>query len=48
MGGYAPYVWSAYGITLVVLVFNVLSPLRQRRKLLEALARRAQRARKSP
>ena len=48
MGGYASYVWSAYGIALVVLVFNVLSPLRLKRKLLEALARRAQRARKSP
>jgi heme exporter protein D len=22
MGGYAPYVWTAYGITLVVIVVN--------------------------
>jgi len=22
MGGYAPYVWSAYGITLFVLILN--------------------------
>ena len=25
MGGYAIYVWPAYGITLIVLVWNVLS-----------------------
>ena len=24
MGGYAKYVWSAYGITLIVLVFTVI------------------------
>jgi heme exporter protein CcmD len=23
MGGYAPYVWSAYGVTLITLVLNV-------------------------
>ena len=40
MGGDAAYVWPAYGITLVLVVFNVWSA---RRKLLNALsdARRA-------
>ncbi|MCG6872235.1 MAG: heme exporter protein CcmD [Gammaproteobacteria bacterium] len=28
MGGYATYVWSAYGITLVVLVANVVAAIR--------------------
>ncbi len=45
MGGYAPYVWSSYAIALVVLLFNLLSPLLHHRKLLAQLARRAKRAR---
>ena len=47
MGGYAFYVWSSYAITLVVLVFNVLAPMRNRRRLLAAIARRARRERRS-
>ena len=34
MGGEGAYVWPAYGITLVVIVFNVLAA---RRKLANAL-----------
>jgi heme exporter protein D len=46
MGGYAFYVWSSYGITLVILVANVIGPLRLRRKLLADIARAARRARR--
>ncbi|VAW76575.1 hypothetical protein MNBD_GAMMA15-440 [hydrothermal vent metagenome] len=46
MGGYASYVWSSYGIALVVLVMNLVSPILARRKLLTELARRDQRARR--
>jgi heme exporter protein D len=35
MGGYAPYVWSAYGITLVTLVLNVWWIRRVHRRALE-------------
>jgi heme exporter protein CcmD len=35
MSGYGPYVWSAYGITLVVLVFNYWSAGRQLKRNLE-------------
>jgi heme exporter protein D len=35
MGGHGAYVWPAYGITLVVIVFNVWAA---RRKLANALA----------
>ena len=28
MGGYAAYVWSAYGITLIVLVVNIWAAFR--------------------
>lgn len=34
MGGHAAYVWPAYGITLVLIVFNVWAA---RRKLANAL-----------
>jgi heme exporter protein D len=46
MGGYAVYVWSSYGITLVVLLANVIVPVRHRRRLLDDIARAARRARK--
>ena len=46
MGGYAAYVWSSYGIALVVLLANVLLPARQRKKLLADIARTVRRARR--
>ena len=46
MGGYAFYVWTAYGIVTLVLVLNLIFPIRQRRKLLADLARKARRARR--
>ncbi len=46
MGGYAVYVWSSYGIALLVLLANVIAPVRARRKLLSQLARSKQRARR--
>lgn len=41
MGGYAAYVWPAYGIALVVMVLNAVLPARRQRALLKELARRA-------
>jgi len=35
MGGYAPYVWSAYGITLAALVLNYWSAGRLLRRNLD-------------
>jgi heme exporter protein D len=40
MGGHGPYVWSCYGLTLAVLLFNGLAPGRRQRRFL-----REQRAR---
>ena len=48
MGGYAFYVWTSYGIALVVLLLNVIGPLRQRKKLLNDIARTNRRARRNP
>ena len=41
MGGYAVYVWSAYGLVLAVLVANVAGPLLRQRRLLRRLAERS-------
>lgn len=41
MGGYAVYVWSAYGLVLAVLVANVAGPLLRQRRLLRHLSERA-------
>ncbi len=38
MGGYAFYVWSAYAAVAVVLIANVIYPLRRRRRLLREIA----------
>ncbi|MDH3831222.1 MAG: heme exporter protein CcmD [Gammaproteobacteria bacterium] len=43
MGGYAFYVWSSYGIALLVLLVNIIAPLRQRNKLLNKIADTARR-----
>lgn len=37
MGGYAYYVWSAYGVVLVVLLANGLSIRKQRTRIHNAL-----------
>jgi len=47
MGGYAFYVWTSYGIALLVLLANVIIPARQRKKLLAGIARSTRRARRT-
>ena len=37
MGGHATYVWGAYGVTLVVMVWLVLRPLVRRSGILKSL-----------
>jgi len=39
MGGYAPYVWSSYGITLVFFIWSIMSPLREKRQLEKRIRR---------
>ncbi len=39
MGGYAFFVWSSYGVSLVVLLFMFLWPIKQRKTLIRQLAR---------
>jgi len=40
MGGYAVYVWPAYGITAAVMILNAWLPGRRLRKTLDELKRR--------
>jgi heme exporter protein D len=37
MGGYAVYVWGSFGAAALVLIWNVLSPLLQRKAVLRRL-----------
>ena len=39
MGGYATYVWSSYGVTFVVLLWNVIAPLMRRKKIIAQVKR---------
>lgn len=43
MGGHALYVWSAYGISVLVLAINVGVPLLAKRDYLQEQARRLRR-----
>ena len=42
MGGYAFYVWTSYGLMAVILVINLVLPLRRKSELLKRIARRIQ------
>ena len=43
MGNHGLYVWSAYGISLAVLGFNVAVPMLAKRRYLQEQARRLRR-----
>ena len=46
MGGYAFYVWTSYGLAFVVLAFNIIQPLLQKRRALKRIARQVRRSRR--
>jgi heme exporter protein D len=39
MGGYAAYVWSAFGLTFAVMAINVIAANRRHRKMLREIQR---------
>jgi heme exporter protein D len=43
MGGYAVYVWSAYGLCLVTLLLNLILPFKTESKILQAVRKRQER-----
>ncbi len=42
MGGHGPYVWAAYGLSLTIMAWLALAPLRRQRALLAELRQRLQ------
>ena len=47
MGGYALYVWSTYGLAFIVLVLNIIIPLRREKQLLKSIAAKTKRNKSS-
>ncbi len=39
MGGYAFFVWTSYGVTLIVIVANIVAPVMQRKKIIARIKR---------
>ena len=37
MGGYAFFVWSAYGITALILIFNVIIASQRKKKIIREI-----------
>jgi heme exporter protein D len=46
MGDYAFYIWTSYGLALVVLVANLIFPVVNERNLLRLIARKLRRKRR--
>ena len=40
MGGYAFYVWTSYGLALIVLIVNVVMPRKREQEFLQMMQRR--------
>ena len=43
MGGYAFFVWTSYGVTLIVIVANIVAPIMQRKKIIARIKRAVKR-----
>jgi heme exporter protein D len=43
MAGHGPYVWISYGVSLLVMIYLVISPLSRVRRQLRTLAQQAAR-----
>jgi len=41
MGGYAFYVWSSYGVTVLFIVVEILLVMRKKKSLIKRIARAA-------
>ncbi len=39
MDGHGIYVWSTYGISLLIVAYNVLAPLRQKKQVIGQIKR---------
>ena len=48
MGGYAIYVWPAYGLTFIVLILNIILPLKRESRFFKTITDRKKRPGKAP
>ena len=39
MGGYATYVWASYGLALLMVVVNIVSPIIERKRVIARVKR---------
>lgn len=39
MGGYATFVWSSYGLALLMVVVNIVSPMIERKRVITRVKR---------
>lgn len=37
MGGYGKFIWSAYGATAIIMILNIILPIRRHEKILRML-----------
>lgn len=37
MGGYGKFIWSAYGATAIIMILNIILPIRRHKKILRML-----------
>lgn len=47
MGGYAAFVWPAYGLALVIIILNIVLPRHRERQLREQITHRIRREARS-
>jgi len=43
MGGYAIYVWPSYGLTFIVLIINIILPLKRENRFFKTFTERKKR-----
>ncbi|ARU57257.1 inner membrane protein [Oleiphilus messinensis] len=47
MGGHGPYVWTAYAVTIVIMIANIVSPILKRKAIIKKQAQKLRRERLS-
>jgi heme exporter protein D len=43
MGKHGPFVWSAYGISLIIILANIIAPIQRKKALLNEIKRKIKR-----
>lgn len=43
MGGHGPFVWTSYGVTILIVFYNIVQPIIRRKDVLKRLNRNLKR-----